>query len=377
MWAISSRAAEPATQVDRPPFRAKPRHGWLVDAGLVVFCLSMLGLMLRWKTDETVPYHLLFLALAIVYGFRVWPLLATSFVLVAVTLSTGAIMYADYLSGGIKSASELTEIWLMPALLVAMVWHARRRATAQRQAEYLADRHQANIEREREFFRDTSHAIRTPVTIARGHLELLEPQMADPVAREDVAIVLRQLGRMSALSNRLLALAQLDSGIALRPTHLDLSVFISEVGNNWCSSAPRDWMVDPPEQVWVEADPEWLSLAVDALVENAVRFTDSGDRIRVSGLVTHGSVALRVEDSGPGIAPEDSEDIFRRFWHRRAPGGEMGSGLGLPMARAIARAHGGEITATARPAEGAMFELQLPALPPDQVQRAVLELDRA
>ena len=171
----------------------------------------MVLLMVMRPGLETVPYHLLFLMLTIVYGFRVWPVLPTAVVIALVTLVTGGILYLHYRQGHIDRP-ELTEVVLMPALLLAMVWHARRRMAAQRALQQMTERQQAMIEREHDFFRDTAHAIRTPVTIARGHLELSEPAISSPQAREDVQVALRQLERMSVLSNRLLAIAQLDAG---------------------------------------------------------------------------------------------------------------------------------------------------------------------
>jgi signal transduction histidine kinase len=345
-------------------FRAHPLPNWrsgvVVDTSLFLFCLAMLALMLAWEGAETVPYHFLFLSVALVYGFRVWPLLSTIVVILLVTGSTGLIMYGHYRTGAIESVSELAEIVLMPALLVAMVWHARRRAEAQRQTEGMADQRRASLEREREFFRDTSHAIRTPVTIARGHLELLEPTLTDDLARQDVGVVLRQMDRMSALSNRLLALAQLDAGVALRRVRTDVAEFIDEIGRNWSSSADRHWVVIPSQPALIEADAEWLALAVDAIIENAVHFTKPGDQVVISSRVDTDSCTISVADSGPGIDPQDLPQIFDRFWHRRPPGGEMGSGLGLPMAVATARAHGGVVSAANQPGGGARFMLTLP-----------------
>jgi signal transduction histidine kinase len=364
MSATSFKAADLSVS---PWIGAKPLPRWTagvaVDIALLGFCLAMLALMRAWEGAETVPYHFLFLSVALVYGFRVWPLLPTVVVIVAITGSTGLIMYGHYRAGAIDSASELAEVPLMPALLVAMVWHARRRAAAQRQTEVMADERRASLEREREFFRDTSHAIRTPVTIARGHLELIEPTLTDDLTRQDVGVALRQMDRMSALSNRLLALAQLDAGIALRRAQIDLCEFVDEIGKNWSNSADRHWVVTPSAAAPIWADAEWLALALDAIIENAVHFTKPGDRIVIAGRVNPDSCVISVADSGPGIDPGDLPQIFERFWHRRPPGGEMGSGLGLPIALATARAHGGLVTAANQRGGGACFELTLPNRP--------------
>ena len=235
MSATSYRAADLPTAAaeqlvgDRGERSAVLSRGAAVDVLLFLFCASMLYLMDAQAGQETIPYHFLFLSVTIVYGFRVWPLVPTIVVVVAVTTSTGLIMVAHQRAGHIDG-SELWEVPLMPALLTAMVWHARRRAVAQAQVQRMADQRRASLEREREFFRDTSHAIRTPVTIARGHLELIEPTLDTELAREDLLVALRQLDRMSNLSSRLLAIAQLDAGMALRTARVDLGDFIGDVG---------------------------------------------------------------------------------------------------------------------------------------------------
>ena len=363
MSAISSRAPERLESADRwrprTLARARVRPGQLADALLAAFCLVMLALMVVVPGQETIPYHFLFLSLTIVYGFRVWSLVPTMVVTVLVTGTTGWVLTTHAASGYI-AWSELAEVPLMPLLFVAMVWHAQRRVAAQRQVELMADERRASLEREREFLRDASHAIRTPVTIARGHVELVTgTDLAEPM-REDLEIVLRQLDRMSSLSNRLMALARLDAGEAVRPAHVDIAEFLEEVARNWSKGVDRDWRVDCRSTGVIQADPEWLELALDALIENAVHFTGPGDRIRLACTTERVRCTITVADDGPGIDPCDLPHLFERFWHRRPPGGPMGSGLGLPMARAAAQAHGGTLSAHNGPDGGAVFEITLP-----------------
>lgn len=361
MWAIGSRAVDARMRRWERSVRRNGSAGRLTDLALLVFMLWMLAEMEIEAGEETIPYHLLFLSLTIVYGFRVWPLAPTAVVILGVTVSTGLIMYIHY-QRDLIDGPELAEIPLMPALVVAMVWHARRRASAQDALQEMADRQGAMLDRERNFFRQTSHAIRTPVTIARGHLELIEPAIASPQVREDVQVAMRQLDRMSVLSHRLLALAQLDAGEVLPAERIRLSCFVHELGRNWSVGAPRDWSVVCSGDGVVLADPAWLGLAVDALVENAVHFTSEGGRIEIAGVCGPDGCTIRVSDDGPGIAETDLPHVFERFWHRLPPEGPMGSGLGLAMARATARAWGGDVTAGDGRAGGAVFELRLPRL---------------
>jgi signal transduction histidine kinase len=367
MLATESRPSE-AVAPERGEASQRPwlirRGGTLVDTLLGIFVVAMLVAMVATPGEETIPYHLMFLAVTLVYGFRVWPMRPTALVIGAITVVTGVIFYRHYQVGRID-APELSEVPLMPMLLLAMVWHARRRAEAQRLVEEMAEERHRRLQREREFLRDTSHAIRTPVTIARGHVELIQGTLNDPLAYDDSDVVLRQLDRMDALSTRLLALARLDSSRTLDLDALVLGDFVEQVGANWTGTADRDWVVRRPDrgrtgQFQVNADREWLELAVDALVENAVHFTSPGDRIELSCQCDGRIGTIRVSDTGPGIAPEDQPQVFDRFWHRRPPGGMPGSGLGLAMARAAAHAMGGTLVVHSALGEGASFELSLP-----------------
>ncbi|TDO48289.1 signal transduction histidine kinase [Kribbella sp. VKM Ac-2571] len=336
----------------------------VIDGLLAVFILAMLALMQVMIEREVVPYHLLFLGLTLVYGFRVWPLKPTLLVTLLVTVTTGWILVSHQLQDG-TSRAEWAEIPLMPLLFLAMVWHARRRVAAQQQVELMAEERLAVFEREREFFRDASHAMRTPVSIAVGHLELLEPVLThDPDSAVDYAVVVRQMDRLSALSTRLLALARLDSGRALRHLEVDLGDLLAGIGTNWSESADRDWRLDRPAAATITADADWLELAVDALIENAVHFTAPGDRIRLSGTISGPCYMIGVADAGPGIRAVDLPHVFERFWHRPPPSVvPMGSGLGLPMAQAAVRAHGGRIIVSDAAEGGALFEILLPLQP--------------
>ncbi len=366
MLATESRPSEGVAPTRGDAVQPRWRTGIVIDLLLAAFVIAMLVAMELIPGEETIPYHLMFLAITLVYGFRVWPMGPTLLVIGTITVVTGVIFDIHYLEGRID-APELSEVPLMPMLLLAMVWHARRRAQAQQQVEEMADERQRSLQREREFLRDASHAIRTPVTIARGHVELIQSNLADRLTYDDSDVVLRQLDRMSALSNRLLALARLDSSQPLNREPLDLDCFVEQVGANWTGTAERAWAVrerDPDQggHARVSADREWLELAVDALVENAVHFTGPGERIELSCRRNGRFGTIIVADSGAGIPPEDLPHVFERFWHRRPADGVPGSGLGLAMASAAAHAMGGRLVVQSTLGEGASFELSLPLI---------------
>ena len=356
-----TRSAQPeaARQVGRRA-ASRWRSGSIVEVWTGLFVLAMLLAMIATPGEETVPYHLLFVWLTLVYGFRVWPIRPTLLLVGAITAATGAIMYARVADGTIDGP-ELTEVPIMPLMLLAMIWHAHRRAAAQRQVEAMVEERERSLLREREFLRDTSHAIRTPVTIARGHVELIQAGLSDPDAYEDCRVVVRQLDRMCAMSARLLALARLDSAAPLSLEKLELDLFVEQTAMNWRGSVDREWRMDP-EAGSVHADREWLELAIDALVENAVHFTRPGDRIELSSRQVNGVGTITVADTGAGIAPEDLPHVFERFWHKRPSDGVPGSGLGLAMAQAAAQAMGGGLTVTSALGTGTRFEMSLPSI---------------
>ena len=157
----------------------------------------------------------------------------------------------------------------------------------------------------------------------------------------------------------------------LHPEPVALDSFVMETLRRWRPTADRRWQLGRLDKVTVRADRERLGLAIDALLENAVRHTASGDVIKLS-VVTVGyglPVRMIVTDTGQGIPAELLGNVFDRF-RSGDSGPGRGTGLGLALVRAVARAHGGDVLVRSRPAQGSEFEVQLPmpsgplALPP-------------
>ena len=336
-----------------------PNRGLLVDLMLAAFCCAMLALMWLLVGEETIPYHFLFLALAIVYGFRVWPMGKTVIVMSVVTAATGLIFARSFLSEAI-SVSELAEVVLMPMLVMAMVWHARRREAATQAVRSLSEQNAFLLEREHEFLRETSHAIRTPVTIARGYVDLASAGTDEEETAEHLEVIGRQLTRTETLSSRLLTLASLDSTGITHVDMVDAAALARRSCRAWAVSADRRWVEDIDASAWVLGDETALEASLDAMVENARHFTERRDVIRVLCVVRDGTVVLGVADSGPGIDQEDRGNVFDRFWHRTPPDGVVGSGLGLAMVSATAEAHGGTVAATRAMEGGALVTMTLP-----------------
>jgi signal transduction histidine kinase len=330
----------------------------LVWAGFVVV---MVAAMLLVRHQMTIPYHFIFVSFTLLYGFRLWSPGVTLAVLLLLTAVTGGIFLDTYLAGDV-ALDELAEVPLMPAIVGAMVWHAHRSAAARHRLEELATLESSRLQRQRDFLRDSAHAIRTPVTIARGYVELIQTGSREPrQVGEDTAEVLHQLDRLHRLAARLLAIEALQTTDRGTVETVALGRFAAEKGRRWSNSAPRRWRVVPAAGHAVRVDPIRLEEALDAMVENALRFTSPDDVIRIEARDEDAWVRLEVADSGPGIPVEDRRRVLERFFHRPPRGEEPGTGLGLALVAAVADAFGADVHVGEAPEGGALVALSFPA----------------
>lgn len=254
--------------------------------------------------------------------------------------------------------SEALVIPLVITIFLGLVWHGRRRQAALAEVQGVAEMRASLLERQERFLHDASHELRTPVTIARGHLELLRREL--PEAPE-LEVALDELGRMERIVERLLLLAKSEQrGFAFE--EIDLEAFLSDLFMRWSEVAPRAWRLDVDLAGRLLADPEALRNALDALLENAVKYTDPGDAVELAAHANGaGGVVIEVADSGSGVPAETLPRIFDRW--ARADGARTrergGAGLGLAIVAAVARAHGGRCSVKPLP-RGTAFRLHLP-----------------
>jgi len=331
-----------------------------LEVGWGALALACLGLMIASPSWETVPFHVIWISLTVLYGFRVWSPAVTSLVLAAVVIGTGASILTDAFEG-IQLWGELFEVPLMSAMFLAMVWHARRRQTTLAIVEGLADERAALLVQEERLLHDVSHELRTPVTIARGHLELLQRRVA---FAPELGVAFDELARIEHIVDRLLLLARAERPEEIRRRPIALVAFLEDVFMRWAEVAPRTWRLGDIVDVTIEADDGWLRAAIDALVENAVHYTDEHALIELSARGEGDDVVIEVTDEGHGITREALDRIFDRFARsdRARTRREGGAGLGLSIVAAIARAHGGSCTVTSTEGVGSTFELRLPLL---------------
>jgi signal transduction histidine kinase len=337
--------------------------GWLspsqLDVAWVALAIGCLAVMIASPSWETIPFHVIWISLTFLYGFRVWSISKTSAVLGGVAIATGASIMVDAFAGS-QLWGELFEVPLMSAMFVAMVWHARRRVEALETVEALADERAALLEQEERLLHDVSHELRTPVTIARGHLELLGRRLG--AEQPELAVAFDELARIESIVDRLLLLAQAERPDFVAPTSVRLVPFLEDVFMRWAEVAPRAWRLGEIVDVTLRADETWLRAALDALLENAVQYTEDHARIELSARGEAHFVVISVADEGPGIADESLSRVFERFARSDASRSrrEGGAGLGLSIVAAVARAHGGTCAAQSVVGQGSVFELRIP-----------------
>jgi signal transduction histidine kinase len=329
-----------------------------VELAWLAFALGNVAAMAVWPSWETIPFHLIWVSLTLLYGFRIWQPAPTYLVLALVAVATGLLIFVDAVNEA-QPWGELFEVPLMSAMFLAMVWHARRRQEALRVVERQADERASLLERQERFLHDVSHELRTPVTIARGHLEVL--RRARDEAAHEIDVALDELERIERIVERLLLLAKADEPNFVLLQEIDLETFLEDIFMRWSEVSQRAWQLGRVPTGALRADPDSLRIALDALLENAVEYTKESDAIELRAQDRGRELLIEVADGGRGIHPDALADIFDRFARadparRRSHGGV---GLGLAIVDAIARAHGGNCTVSTKP-RGATFSLRLP-----------------
>ena len=229
----------------------------------------------------------------------------------------------------------------------------------------MLERLERAFERQRDFVSDASHELRTPLSVLRAQVELLDRETDENVRHEGTVLLLHRLDELDRLVGDMLTLASAEAGELVEPQRIDLHGFFEDLRRDLPLFGDRDFRVQAVGGT-LEADPDRLTQVLRNLVRNAVAHTSPGDLVEVAATVFDNRIEIAVRDAGPGIPPEELEQIFERF-HRLDRGRSRdsgGTGLGLAIARAIVEAHGGQIRAESGPGRGATFRLELPGYQP-------------
>src|ERR687895_1849270 len=229
----------------------------------------------------------------------------------------------------------------------------------------MVDRLEEAFASQKSFISDAGHELRTPITIIRGHLDVMGDDPEE--RRETLDLVADELDRMSRLVNDLLLLAKASRPDFLQPETVDLDDLTRELFAKASALAQRDWRLASVGTGRIVADRQRITQALMNLSQNAVTHTLTGDAVELGSELRNGRVRFWVKDTGPGVPQHEQARIFERFVRLdRAPAGE-GAGLGLAITRAVAEAHGGRIELDSRPGEGARFTVIIPTEPPQEV----------
>jgi signal transduction histidine kinase len=238
---------------------------------------------------------------------------------------------------------------------------------AQREAERLKD----------EFFALVSHELRTPLTSIMGYLELLREDTEDRLDEEDrnhIEIMQRNAHRLLRLVGDILLVAQVQAGtftVATEPS--DLSTLVAHAVEAATPVAEEKGIalnLHSEPELPIEADRDRLAQLLDNLISNALKFTPAGERIDVHSWEADDAAVIEVENTGSYLSPEEQEQLFDRFF-RSSDAVEQaigGVGLGLAICKAIAEAHGGQISVRSEEGVATVFSVRLPALDPGHIQ---------
>ena len=226
----------------------------------------------------------------------------------------------------------------------------------------MLDRLERAFASQRRFADDAGHELKTPLTIVRGHLELLDDDPDE--RRQALALVMDELDRMQRIVDDLLLLAKRE-----RPDFLDLATvevgaLTDELHAKVTALAPREWVVESRGRGVIVADRQRVTQAIVQLAENAARVTEEGAWIGVGSAVADGEARFWVRDRGPGIPYEEQGRLFERFRRGSGFARSGGAGLGLAIVKAIADAHHGRVEVESRPGAGATFTMVVPIDPP-------------
>jgi signal transduction histidine kinase len=228
----------------------------------------------------------------------------------------------------------------------------------------MTERLRESQRRERTFLMVVSHELRTPVTAIRGHVDALREGLAEDTEARDasLAVIRAQTDRLARLVGDLLDLARMEADqFTLEDDEVEVKLLLEQAYQSFSEEARRrgiEYECSLGANPVIATDGDRLLQIVSNLLDNAFAWTPDGGRVGLALAADNGTIAVSVSDSGPGIGPNERDRIFRPFWSRQGDG----TGLGLPIARQLARAMGGDLALQSEIGRGSRFELRLPAV---------------
>jgi signal transduction histidine kinase len=212
---------------------------------------------------------------------------------------------------------------------------------------------------------DIAHELRNPLTIIKSHLEAFEDGIWEPT-KERVKLTVDEIGRLSRMISEIEKLTSIENaGKGLVVESVNLSKEIERVAMTFdplYSAKSVELKREIEDGVMLAADGDKIRQAIENLLSNALRYTDSGGRATISLERSSGEVCIKVTDTGIGISDKDLPYVFERFYRtdKSRTRSSGGLGIGLAITKAAVEAHGGSVTAESREGEGSTFIIRLP-----------------
>ncbi len=330
------------SSIEREPFRSVALVQTRVLHWVGNLAIGVLGALL-WVTDP-VATPLLVVPLGISFlAYRGW---------------LRSIEERDAMQAMAREADDLSRTGVATARLHLPPGQEDARALATT-LNMMLDRLDAAFQRERLFIRETSHELRTPITICCGHLELLHPTPTAAELAETVDVVVDELARMARIVDDMNTLARMEDPASLRTEEIDIDVFLADVSTKAATLTDgRLQITSGPAAGRLTGDPQRLTQALINLLKNAVQHTPCDTKIELRALTADDRWRFEVTDHGDGVPPVEEESVFLPFCTGSSH--TPGSGLGLAIVSGIARAHRGLAGLDNRPGSGATFWLEVP-----------------
>jgi signal transduction histidine kinase len=339
----------------RPTWSRFATHPWWPEALLVASCVGWLWLMYSWQHWEALPFHFIYVSVGVAYGLRMWRFTSAVLAILLVALSTAGMTLVG-IHRGTEAPAELVEVPLMSLIYMTMVLHVSSRQRAAAIVERL-------LERERRLYANASHELMTPLTVARGEVELITRNGAPSEQRLSrmQEVVTEELRRSEELVTNLLLAARVNFG-ALQREEVNADDLILDEVERWHGKTPCPIVIDHLAFGTITASREDLLRVLDNLLQNAARHTSPDDIIRLGSRNMNGRLVMTVQDTGEGIGPDDLPHVFERFYRSELnrASGKAGSGLGLSIVKDVVEAHGGSVTLASTLGTGTTVTVELP-----------------
>jgi len=230
----------------------------------------------------------------------------------------------------------------------------------------MLDRIQALVNGIREMSDNIAHDLKSPITRIRGISEVtLTTGASDKDYETMAASTVEECDRLLDMINTMLVISKTETGVnKLDPREMDIGAIVCDACELFQAPAEDkavQLVCDAPGNFSISGDNRLIQRMIANLLDNAIKYTPSGGSVHVSVYAANNqSVAIKIKDTGMGISAGDISRIFERFYRCDPSRSEAGIGLGLSFARAVARAHGGDITVTSIPDQGSTFTVTLP-----------------